>query len=102
MPPHFMIINTIEDAASAISIVVAIGTALVWVFNRLVIKPLSDSMDRLSSEIKDFKNDSKFEHDEFRRHFEELDDNVHKHDEDIVSIKEQIHTLFKRGNSHEK
>jgi len=48
MPPHFLIIHTIEDAASAISIIVAIGTALVWVFNRLVIKPLSDSMNRLS------------------------------------------------------
>ncbi|KAE9560131.1 hypothetical protein [Companilactobacillus bobalius] len=97
-----MIINTIEDATRAISIEVAIGTALVWVFNRLVIKPLSDSMDRLSSEIKDFKNDSKFEHDEFRRHFEELDDNVHKHDEIRILIKEITVSRIKRGNSHEK
>ena len=102
MPPHFMIINTIEDASSAISIIVAIGTALAWVFNRLVIKPLSDSMDRLSNEIKDFKSDSKFEHDEFKRHFEVLDDKVNKHDEDIALTKEKIHTLFNRGNSHEK
>lgn len=94
MPPHLLIINTIEDAASAISIIAAIGTFLVWVFNRLVIKPLSDSMNRLSDEIKDFKSDSKFEHNEFRNHLEQLDDKVHKHDEDIVSLKEQVHTLF--------
>lgn len=99
MPPHLLIINTIEDAASAISIVAAIGTFLVWVFNRLVIKPLSDSMNRLSDEIKDFKSDSKFEHDEFRSHLEQLDDKMHKHDEDIVSLKEQVHTLFNRGST---
>lgn len=102
MLPHFMIISTIEDAASAVSIIVAIGTTLVWVFNRLVIKPLSDSMDRLSSEIKDFKSASKFEHDEFRSRLTELDSKVHDHDESIVSLKEQVHTLFNQGEKHEK
>ncbi|WP_164509402.1 hypothetical protein [Companilactobacillus jidongensis] len=101
MPPHFLIIHTIEDAASAISIIVAIGTALVWVFNRLVIKPLSDSMNRLSDEIKDFKSDSKFEHDEFRGHLEELDTKIHEHDEDIISLQEKVHTLFNKGDKYE-
>lgn len=99
---HFFIIHTIEDAASAISIVVAVGTALAWIFNRLVIKPLSDSMDRLSGEIKDFKSDSKFEHDGFREHFDELDSKIYKLDENIISLQEKVHTLFNRGGSHEK
>lgn len=96
MPPHVFLGYTIAEWLALLSIIGVLGGYFIWLVNHFIVQPLSDSINRLSTEVKDFKDLSRNEHSEFKKHFDRIDDRLDDHENHLTRHDEEIKTLFKR------
>lgn len=94
MPPHVIMGYSWQEIASIVAILTALGSLFIWSINQFIVKPLSDSINRLAGEVKDFKSESRSDHDDFKRHFEEVDSRLENTEIKITAHDEKFNSIF--------
>lgn len=102
MPPHMILGYSISELWNIFLLITGFGGWMIWLVSHFITKPLQDSIHDLANTVKDFQAASKEEHRDFREHFEKLDRKLESHELELAKDKEEIKTLFNRGDNHEK